>query len=285
MKYGFVLPYADPRTAVELACEAEDAGWDGFFTWEPVWGWEAWVVLGAAAVRTQRIKLGTMITPLSRMRPWKLAGETVTVDHLSQGRVILSVGLGAVDTGFAAFGEATDRKVRAERLDEGLAILAGLWGGQPFRYTGKHYTVQPVDFFPPPSPVQQPRIPIWVVGALGSPKSMARALRYDGLIPSIVSVGSDGQKATRQVTPNELREAVAYVKGERTATTPFAFVVEGETFGMAQPAAAKVVAEWADAGATWWMETLWTKAAESATPAEGIALLRERIKQGAPRKN
>jgi len=126
VKYGFVLPSGDARVAADLAYEAEQAGWDGFFVWEPVWVWDAWVSLAAAAMRTERIRLGTMITPASRMRPWKLASETVTLDHLSGGRVILSVGLGATDTGFDAFGEVTDRRTRAELLDESLDIITGL---------------------------------------------------------------------------------------------------------------------------------------------------------------
>src|SRR3990172_609835 len=109
MKFGFVMPQGDARAAARLAAEAEAAGWDGFFVWEPVWGIDAWVALTAAAMRTKRIRLGTMLTPLSRMRPWKLASETATLDNLSGGRVILAVGLGAVDTGFGAFGEATDQ--------------------------------------------------------------------------------------------------------------------------------------------------------------------------------
>jgi len=99
MKFGFVLPWGDARTAANLAFEAEKAGWDGFFVWEPVWGIDAWVSLTAAAMRTEKIKLGTMLSPISRMRPWKLASETATLDNLSNGRVILSVGLGANDTG------------------------------------------------------------------------------------------------------------------------------------------------------------------------------------------
>ena len=142
MQYGFVLPYGDARTAADFAQAAEAAGWDGFFVWEPVWGWDAWVMLTAAALCTERIRLGTMITPLSRMRPWELASKTVTLDHLSNGRVILAVGLGAIDTGFAEFGEVTDRKTRAELLDEGLDILNGLWHGQPFNYDGKHYHIR-----------------------------------------------------------------------------------------------------------------------------------------------
>ena len=152
MKFGVVLPFGDPRTASDIAQDAEQAGWDGFFVFEPVWGFDAWVALAAAAVRTERIRLGTMLSPLSRMRPWKLASETVSLDHLSGGRLILSVGLGAVETGFVAFGEVTDRRTRAELVDEGLEVLTGLWAGQPFRYEGQHYRIEPTGFFPPPPP-------------------------------------------------------------------------------------------------------------------------------------
>src|SRR6266536_2717817 len=89
MKYGFVLPVGDARTVADLAYDAEQAGWDGLFVAETVWGIDAWISLTAAAMRTERIRLGTDLTPLSRMRPWKLASETATLDHLSNGRVIV----------------------------------------------------------------------------------------------------------------------------------------------------------------------------------------------------
>ena len=185
MKYGFVLPYGDPpRMPPILRTQQRQPVGTVSLCGKPVWGWDAWMLLTAAALCTQRIKLGTMITPISRMRPWELASKTVTLDHLSKGRVILAVGLGAIDTGFAQFGEVTDRKTRAELLDEGLDILTGLWRGQPFNYDGKHYHIKETTFYPLPSPVQQPRIPIWVVGAWPKKKSMQRVLRYDGLLPN-----------------------------------------------------------------------------------------------------
>lgn len=275
MKYGFVLPYGDARTAADFAFEAEQAGWDGFFVWEPVWGWEAWMLLTAAAMRTQRLKLGTMITPVSRMRPWELASKTVTLDHLSNGRVILSVGLGAVDTGFAEFSEVIDRKTRAELLDEGLDILTGLWRGQPFNYEGKHYRIKETKFFAPPPPVQQPRIPIWVVGAWPKEKSMQRALRYDGLLPNVMNEQGQHQPAT----PEAIREIAAYVKTHRAATTPFDIVVEGKTPGDDQDAARSIVQPWMDAGATWWIEALWG-APDQPIDLDGVL---RRIKQGPPR--
>jgi alkanesulfonate monooxygenase SsuD/methylene tetrahydromethanopterin reductase-like flavin-dependent oxidoreductase (luciferase family) len=269
MKYGFVLPFGDARTAANLAQVAEESGWDGFFVWEPVWGIDAWVSLTAAAMQTSRIRLGTMLSPISRMRPWKLASQTATLDNLSGGRVILSVGLGAIDTGFAEFGEATGRRTRAELLDEGLEILNGLWQGQPFSYEGKHYQVKPTTFMPPPPPVQQPRIPIWVVGAWNYPRSMRRVLRCDGLLPYIPG---------RPFTPDDLREMKAYVEANRQLETPFDLVVEGETLGDDPAQAAEMVRPWDEAGATWYLETRWLLVHDP----ESYSLLEERLRQGPP---
>lgn len=247
MRYGFVLPRGDARTAADAAELAEQAGWDGFFVWEPVWGVDAWICLTAAAMRTERIRLGTMLTPLSRMRPWKLASETATLDNLSGGRVTLAVGIGAIDSGFAEFGEFTDCRTRAELLDEGLDILTGLWAGQPFSHEGKHYTVRPTTFMPPPPPVQEPRIPIWVVGAWGRPKSMARALRYDGVLPHVA-----------RLTPEVVAEMRAYALAERGPDAgPYDIVVEDATPSDDPVAAAALVLPYAEAGATWWLESLW----------------------------
>ena len=276
MKYGFVLPYGDARTAADFAFAAEQSGWDGFFVWEPVWGWEAWIMLTAAAMRTQRIKLGTLITPVSRMRPWELASKTVTLDHLSNGRVILAVGLGAIDTGFAEFGEETDRKTRAELLDEGLDIITGLWRGQPFNYDGKHYHVKETKFYPLPPPVQQPRIPIWVVGAWPKQKSMQRVLRYDGLLPN--ALNDQGQHIPP--TPDLIAEMKSYIAAERTAPTPFDIVVEGKTPGADLDRAAEITRGWATAGATWWIEALW---GDPDQPVDFKAVLR-RIQHGPPCK-
>jgi alkanesulfonate monooxygenase SsuD/methylene tetrahydromethanopterin reductase-like flavin-dependent oxidoreductase (luciferase family) len=275
MKYGFVLPYGDARTAADLAREAEAAGWDGFFVWEPVWGFDAWVLLAAAAMQTERIRLGTMITPLSRMRPWKLASETVTLDHLSGGRVVISVGLGAIDSGFEAFGEVVDRKTRAELLDEGLDILTGLWRGQPFSYHGVHYQIKETSFFPPPPPVQQPRIPIWVVGAWPYPRSMQRALRYDGILPAVR--GETGQIG--QAMPDDIRAIKTFVRANRAETTPFDIVVEGTTPGDDPEQAAGIVSEWANAGATWWLEAMWT----ALEGPQGMDAVPARVRQGPPR--
>ncbi len=270
MKFGFVLPQGDAATAVAIAQELEKAGWDGFFMWEPVWGVDPWVALGAVAASTSRIRLGTLLTPVSRRRPWKLASETATLDRLSNGRLILSVGLGAVDTGFANFGEETDRKIRAQLLDEGLDILQGLWRGQPFSYNGRYYQVQETDFLPPPPPVQQP-IPIWCVGAWPYPKSMSRVLRCDGLLPTVIP--ADGPP--RQANPAEVAEMKAYIAARRPTGTPFDIIVEGATPGANPQAGQETLQAYATAGATWWIEAMWS----SPEPADWLSRIRQRPPQ------
>ena len=270
MPYGFVFPGGDARVAAEFAREAELAGWDGFFVWDPVWGIDPWVSLAACAMVTDRIRLGTMLTPISRRRPWKLASETATLDRLSSGRVILSVGLGAINTGFESFGEVTDRKTRAELLDEGLEILTGLWKGQPFTFAGKHYHISETEFFPPPPPVQSPRIPIWVVGAWPRMRSMRRVLRWDGLLPA--KKNPDGSPG--KLTPDDIAAMREWVLSHRTATTPFDIVMEGTTPGDHPEEAAALVRPWQEAGATWWLEAQWD------APNLDVALTR--IKQGPP---
>lgn len=274
MKFGFVLPKGDARIAAEFALQAEQSGWDGFFVWEPVWGIDAWISLTAAAMVTEHIKLGTMLTPLSRMRPWKLASETATLDNLSKGRVILAVGLGAIDTGFEDFDEITDLKTRAELLDEGLEILTNLWTGVPFGHAGKHYQVEITEktFQPPPAPVQKPRIPIWVVGAWPSTKSMNRVLHYDGLLPAVL--GEDGKVRLDMVTPNEINGMKQFINAGRDQATPFDIIVEGQTPGDDPQKAGAIVSSYRDVGVTWWIEALW-----EIQETEDVLT---RIKQGPP---
>jgi hypothetical protein len=273
MKFGFVLPSGDARTAADFAQAAEASGWDGFFVWEPVWGVDAWVSLTAAAMRTERIRLGTMLTPLSRMRPWKLASETATLDNLSGGRVILAAGLGAIDTGFEAFGEVTDRNQRAELLDEGLDILTGLWRGQPFDYQGRHYQIKATDFNVPAPPVQQPRIPIWLVGAWPSQKSMRRVLRYDGLLPAMLDDKSKVRMSP--VKPDELKEMKAWIETNRQTEAAFDYVVEGQTPGNQPARGYELIRPYIEAGATWWIESMWSE--------KDLGLVLKRIRQGPAR--
>ena len=278
MKYGFIIPRGDVDTIVAMAIEAEEAGWDGIFYWDGIYiesmgeMYDPWVVLAAIALRTQHVRIGAVLTPPSRRRPWKLARETVTVDHLSHGRLVLPVGLGALDDGgFSKVGEVTDRKVRAQLLDEGLEILTGLWSGQSFSFHGRHYHVDEMTFLPPP--VQKPRIPIWVVGAWPRTKSMQRVLRYDGLLPTKINPDGSGG----EVTPDDIRAMKAYIAEHRTQTTPFDIVWEGETPGDDYNEARDIIKPYVDAGITWWMESRWS--------IEDIDVVRTRIRQGPPRIN
>ena len=272
MKYGFVFPGGSPQEAIEFAKEAEAHSWDGFFVWEPVYGIDPWVTLGGIAAQTERINIGTLLTPPSRRRPWKLASEALTVDLLSGGRMILSVGVGAIDTGFESMGEVTDRKIRAELLDESIDVLTGLWGGQPFEYQGVHYKIREFKFVhQPPLPVQQPRIPIWVVGALGWPKSMQRVLKCDGILPTII----DQNKKFVDLTPEHVRQIKAFVDENRQLDSPFDIIVESTSPGDDPLAASAKVRPWIEAGATWWIESMW---AEN-EPKKWF----QRIRQGPPK--
>lgn len=274
MKFGFVSPYAEARTVVEYAREAEQAGWDGFFVGEALWHTDAWVALAAAAMCTSRIRLGTMVSPLPSMNPRKIASETATLDNLSGGRVILSAGMGATWMGYQGFpDEVTDTKTRAELLDEGIDLITLFHRGEPFNYNGKHHHVRQtaVDkrHYPPP-PVQRPRVPIWVVGVWPRMKSMQRALRCDGLIPNKM----DAEGKFVDVLPEDVRQMKAYIDANRSVDTPFDIVVGGSTAGMSPAAITDLLTPWADAGATWWTESRYDVSREE---------ILARIRQGPPK--
>jgi alkanesulfonate monooxygenase SsuD/methylene tetrahydromethanopterin reductase-like flavin-dependent oxidoreductase (luciferase family) len=279
LSYAVGLPnvreYADPRLLAEFAAEAEAAGWDGVFVWDhiareedpSVPATDPWIALAAMAVGTQRVRLGIMVTPLARRRPWKVAREAVALDVLSGGRFTLGVGLGGgAQAEFAAFGESPDPKVRAELLDEGLAILDGLWSGEPFTFEGAHHRVTGAHFTP--RPVQEPRVPVWVAGRWPNRRPFRRAARWDGVFPVFEGVASG-----RMATPEQLAEVVGYTRGHR-ADDAAAFDVALECISTGEDDAA-LAASYADAGLTWWVEALgWFRG-----PLEAM---RERIRRGPP---
>jgi hypothetical protein len=209
------------------------------------------------------------------MRPWKLASEAITLDILSHGRIILSVGLGAIDTGFEELGEKTDLKTRAELLDESLDIIEGLWDGDMSDYSGRHYVIKKLfesEFFkrhPPPKLVQTPRIPIWVVGAWPYKKSMKRTLKYDGIIPTIKNSKGEFQ----EISPNHIIEINSYIQENYVCKT-FDIIVEGTTPGDDPQAVKSIIRPFIDAGATWWIESDWA--------TTDLEVLIKRVKQGPP---
>ena len=270
MKYGFVIPGGDIDTHVEVAQEIEAAGWDAVYVADGVYGTDPWVSLAAIAMVTKRVQLGPLLTPPSRRRPWKLASETATLDRLTGGRVVLPVGLGAIDTGFDRVGEVTDRKGRAELLDETLELLVHFWSGQPFSFHGKHYTVDwGTDWSY--SSLQKPRIPIWNVAMWNRPASMRRALQYDGIMP--VKPPVDG--SYNAMSPDDIHELRAYVAEHRTESTPFDIVIEGVTPGDDPDKTTAIIEPLRDAGMTWWIESMWDVGGD-------MDAVHRRIRQGPP---
>ena len=288
MKHGFIFTGTEPNLAVELAPLAEESGWDAFFVWEGIWATDPWATLAAAAMVTDRIRLGTMLTPVPRRRPWELAGQTMTVDRLSNGRVILSAGLGVpqkYEPRFWIFEDDPGRKLRAELLDEGLELMQHLWRAEPFEYHGEHFHAHRTHTMLPPAIVQHPRIPTWVVGVWPRMKSMRRVAQYDGWIPNYAPPNADGVDPVEQgrtYTPEIAAEAIAWIHAEREkaglADRPFDITQEGTTGGVDKVADAAVVRPWADAGVTWWLEADWNVAADKVADYS-----RTRIIAGPPR--
>jgi alkanesulfonate monooxygenase SsuD/methylene tetrahydromethanopterin reductase-like flavin-dependent oxidoreductase (luciferase family) len=271
MKCGVALPYLSALEIADLACLAEAHGWDGAFVGDAIWTVDPIVSLTAAAMRTQRIRLGVMVVPVPLRKPWKVASESAALDNLSGGRLTLALATGAVWMGWQAFpDEVTDTRARAQMLDETIDILAGLYAGEPFDFDGQHYHVKLTALdkqYYPPRPLQQPRIPLWVVAAWPRRKSMRRALKCDGVLP--VKFGAGGQ--FEPLTPADLREVKTYIEANRRQEGPFDIVIEGSMAEL-QPAERRArLAEWQAAGATWWIEGLWGASFE-----EAAARIRER---------
>ncbi|HEY1348938.1 MAG TPA: LLM class flavin-dependent oxidoreductase [Ktedonobacteraceae bacterium] len=263
MRYGVYVPnfgpYADIRVLADLATEAETAGWDGFFLWDQVSRTtlapavermvDPWIALTAIALRTHTILLGPLVTPLPRRRPWVLARETVSLDHLSAGRLIFGVGAGGGFFDFEALGEPREAKELAQRLDEGLEVLTGLWSGEPYRYEGTYYQLKEACFLPPP--YQSPRIPIWIAGMWPARKPFRRAAHWDGVIP----IGRD-LPLVGMLTPQEIEEIVGYVTAQPGYAPPFEIVHMGVTTGQDDEHDRAVVEAYRRAGVTWWIEKI-----------------------------
>jgi alkanesulfonate monooxygenase SsuD/methylene tetrahydromethanopterin reductase-like flavin-dependent oxidoreductase (luciferase family) len=259
VKHGISIPnfgtFADIHGLTQLAREAEENGWDGFFLWDhlnepPQPTLDPWVALAAIAAATERIRIGTMVTPLARRRPWKLARETVSIDHLSGGRLILGVGLGGMPREeHARFGEEADDRVRARRLDEGLDILTGLWSGEPFSYQGEEYQVDNAAFLP--RPVQQPRIPVWVAGVWPNRRPFRRAARWDGVVPAKAPASPNAWPQV--LMPNEIPAMLDYTLRYRDTDATFDVVMSA--YMPPDPAQARdLMNSFAAAGATWLLE-------------------------------
>ncbi len=260
MKFAIDVPnygaFGDPRLLVDLAVAAEAAGWDGFFIWDhliagrriPVT--DPWMVMAALAVRTQHLRFGPMVSAPARRRVTKLARETVALDHLSGGRLVLGVGLGSNDRSeFEALGDEGDRRRRGQVLDESLEVLARLWSGEACDFQGDHLRIATPPFLP--VPVQRPRIPVWVAGLWPNRKPMRRAAAWDGAFP----IGRGGD-LSQQLSVADMADAIAYVNRERTSGDAIDIIHAGLLSGD-RAADADLLCQYADIGVSWWLEHIY----------------------------
>lgn len=282
MKFAIYVPnfgtFGDVQRVVELAKRAEASGWDGFFLWDhllpdndakdgPVA--DTWLTLTAIATATQHIRLGALVTAFPRRRPWKVARESVTLDHLSKGRLVVGAGIGGDWwREYSAVGESGDMRRHGEMLDEGLAVMSQLWTGNSVSYTGTHYTLNEAKFLP--TPYQSPRIPIWVAGVWPGTRPFRRAARWDGIFP----IGRFGD-----LTPQNIGEMTAYIAKHRTAmgdmgTGDYDVVYNGRMYEKDAAEATDLLRQYTSAGLTWWLESFWPDA-----PLDNVKSV---IEQGPP---
>ena len=196
---------AKPENMIKLASLAEENGWEGIFIWDHIpadaskIAYDPWLLLSLVATNTEKTRIGTTVTPLARRRPQKIAKEVVTLDHISNGRFTLGIGLGG-KAEFAAYGEPFNLKSTAEKLDESVEILRLLWSGEKVDYKGKHFQIKAQHL---PTPVQN-QIPIWVGGNWPNKAPFRRAAKYQGVFP--LKLNSDDG-----LTPEEHISILAYI--------------------------------------------------------------------------
>ncbi len=288
IKVGVVGSFGSVTEVVDMAVAAEEHGWDGFFSWDgmsimEVDTYDPWAVLAAVAVRTERIALGAMVFAFPRRKPWEVVRQSVTVDHLSGGRLVLPVGVGVLDDGgFSAVpGEPQALRDRAAQLDDALAFLDRAWTGEPFAFSGTRLETSEMHFLPRPveRPVVGRRIPVWPVGVWDAERpplrSLDRTLHHDGIVVQL-----RGDRGFDVPRPDDVAALVTWLTARRTELgleeRPFDVVLQGE-LPTDRSAAQDQLAGLADAGATWWVESRWDP--ETATPQS----LLDAIHQGPPR--
>lgn len=265
MKFGLALPYNQTRNIAQWAQNAEEQGWDGLFLGDAIWCEDPLIGLSAAALVTQSIRLGTMIIPVPLRRPWKIASESVALDHLSDGRLILGLATGAAWMGWYAFpDEADDPKIRTEILDETIDILTLLYQRKPFDFDGKYFHLKLTlldEQYYPPKPVQKPRIPLWRPAIWPYEKSLQRTLKCDGVIvEKRSSAGKD-----EEISPDDIRGLKTYLDSNQPHTRPYDVVVNGSSRMLASSQRQEHLLQLEEAGVTWWIEGLWGEPPESVT--------------------
>ncbi len=285
LKYAVYVPnfgpYGEVRTLANLARDAEDAGWDGFFMWDHIAGFgsppmaDAWVTLTAIAMNTHRIRFGALVTPLPRRRPWKVARETVSLDRLSGGRLIFGAGIGLGQDEWENLGEESNLKIRGTMLDEGLNLLTELWRGERVTHEGQFYEVDQVCF--QPTAIQQPRIPVWVAGFWPNKAPFRRAAQWDGVFPLPINL-----EEKMVLSPDEVKDIVLYMQQHRSSDTPFDVLQSGFTAGDNASQATEIIEPYLETGVTWWIEQInpWRFQWGVTDGPWPVEAMRERILQG-----
>lgn len=273
-------PFGSARIMADLAREAEEAGWEGFFIWDEIAGWpgdmvDPFVALTAAAMTTSRIRLGALITPLARRRPWVVARQTASIDVLSGGRMIFGAGLGGGPEAFDNLGEEANARTRGEMLDEALEVLNGLWSGETYRFQGEHYQITDAKFNP--APLQRPRIPVWVAGVWPHKAPLRRMARWDGMVPHTFDV-PDRKEEVRRL--RAMTEQVRDLRGGNPA--PFDVALISTTPTESRQEAGEVAALYREAGATWFLEAIDSDRRHLPVQDWNYGRLRERILAGPP---
>lgn len=267
MRHALFVPnfgdFSEPQVFADLAAAAEEAGWDGLYIWDHILIEDAmpasdpWVAMAAAATLTTAIRLGPMITPIPRRYPWKLSRELVSLDRLSMGRVDFGVGIGfPPEVEFGSFGHEMDARIRADMLDEGLELITELWSGQPASFEGVHYHLEERTFLP--TPLQEPRIPIWVAATWPNKRPFRRAAQWDGVFPLKV-----GGESFVDMTYDDMAEMLEYVYSHRDSDAPFEFV------GGVNDAQDRSLDDLHDLGVTWLFYNLWDVSVESMAKVNG----------------
>ena len=255
MKFGIYSPnfgktFGNPKLVTKLAVEAEKSGWDGFFLWDHIVSVEEgfpdtvdpFIALTSVAENTERIHLGTTVTPLPRRRPWKLARETVTLDILSEGRLILGIGLGGSGEN-SLMNEEANLVSMAKMADEQLEILNGLWSGEEFSYSGEYYKIDKVIFRP--KTVQKPRIKMWGAGTWPKKGPFQRAAKLDGVVPL-------SRDYRIPLTPDDYRDMVAYLENNGMQ---YPYDVVKISFDSTKSGEkSEAINAFKDVGVNWWLE-------------------------------
>ncbi|NED97439.1 LLM class flavin-dependent oxidoreductase [Phytoactinopolyspora alkaliphila] len=297
MKYGIYVPncwsYGTVGGLTRLALEAEEAGWDGFFIWDhlliaediPLVDSQVAMASIAAATSAEGLKsIGSLVTPLARRRPWKVARETAALQELAEGRLVVGIGLGQPPEYVFSNQELPTPPERGVALDDAVELLVGFWSGQPVTWRrpaercGDGESVPQVDA-PPFLPAPEPVPPIWVAGAVyrepaqKEPDVVAmskdeykpqlvdrtvdqptrpfrRAARHQGLFP--ITMPWDN---SRPITPAELRLAVDMAFPDDAPPDGYDVIAYGRTAGPDAPTSLGDLDLFQETGATWWLES------------------------------